>query len=85
MTGGESPAILRRVKALEQATGRRVVLRGLHPVDETFRGRVVAGPGLIVLEYRDDTAGYYWHYPIIESLLSYAESGCLDVVVHEGE
>lgn len=85
MTAQESPAILRRLQRLERSTGRRVVLRGVHPVDATFRGKIACSPGLIIIEYRDDTAGYYWHYEIVEKLLSCAEAGCLDLVVREGE
>lgn len=38
---------------------------------------------MVLVEYRDDVAGYFWHYDIIEELLEHLEQGRLSVVLHE--
>lgn len=85
MSQSGAACVEERVRRLEQATGKRVVLRGVKVPERAFRGRVSLQAGLIVLEYRDETAGYFWHYSILEELLGYAEAGQYDVVLYEKE
>ncbi len=85
MSGLESPAIARRVAEAEDAIGRRIVLRGTRHRNRKFRGRIAVRPTCVLVEYRDDTAGYFWHYQIIEELLDHLLQGRLNVVVYEGD
>jgi hypothetical protein len=81
----ESPAILREVAALEGQIGRRIALRAVREPDPSFRGRISERPGYLLVEYRDDTAGYFWHYDIIEELLRHLSRGSRSVMLCEGE
>jgi hypothetical protein len=81
----EPAEITERISRLEQALGRRVVLRGVRVPDPLFRGRVSERKGVVVLEYRDAEVGYFWHYDIIEELLLLAGQGKLNVVLYEGD
>jgi len=75
----------RRVEALETNTGRLVVLRGAHWPDPGLRGRLSQRAGAIVLEYRDDVAGFFWHYDLIAELLDHAERGHLEATLRDSE
>jgi hypothetical protein len=81
----ESPVIRKRIAQLERLLGKRVVIRGARLRNPLFRGRIIQRPGRIIIEYRDDTAGYFWHYRIIEELLDHLEQGRLNVVLYEGD
>ncbi len=85
MSQVESTTITRWVASLEQACGKRIVLRGVRVPNPRFRGRIVERPGGIVVEYHDDTAGYFWHYGIIEELLGHLARGRSNVVLYEGD
>jgi len=85
MTGAQSPEIEARVAALQLATGCRVVLRPVSTPDPAFRGSLRRRGRLITIEYHGRIAGFFWDYDIIEQLLTYAEAGRTDVVLHEGE
>jgi hypothetical protein len=39
----------------------------------------------VVVEWRDDTAGYFWHYDILEQLLGHLERGCVSLTLRDGE
>jgi len=83
--GTESPAIRRRIACLEDRLGKAVVIRGVRHRNRSFRGRILSRPGCFVVEYRDDIAGYFWHYEIIEELLNHLEHSRCNVVVYEGD
>ena len=85
MNSNESPTIMRRLGRLGRAMGKPLVLRGVRLWDTSFRGRILEKPDRIILEYRDDTAGYFWHYEIIEELLDHVAQNHTDVVLHEGD
>jgi hypothetical protein len=70
-----------RIEAAEVNLSRRIVLRGARWPDCALRGRVTHRTGLIVLEYRDDIAGYFWHYDIIGELLDHVEKGHFEVTL----
>lgn len=85
MKSSESAAINRRVADLERITGKPIIIRGTRLRNPLFRGRIVERSGCIIVEYRDDVAGYFWHYEIIEELLSRLEEGRRNVVLYEGD
>ena len=68
---------------VEQQIGRRLILRGVKTPDRTFRGRISSRPGYLLLEYRDDTAGYFWDYDIIKKLLALVRQGHRDLVLYD--
>ncbi|MFQ6132585.1 MAG: hypothetical protein ACE5R4_11155 [Armatimonadota bacterium] len=79
------PRLGERVRAVERATGKRIVLRNVRTCDPSFRGRIAHRPGYVVLEYRDDQPGYFWHVPIVEELLRLVELGAGSVTLYEGD
>lgn len=85
MRGVESPVIAARIARLEKRLGLRVVVRGVRSPDPAFRGRLRRVPGAVVVEWRDDTAGYFWHYDILEQLLGHLERGCVSLTLRDGE
>lgn len=81
MRKAELPDNLRRqVEALEQRWNRPILLRSCRWPDPGLRGRVRRSHGAIVVEYRDDVAGYFWHFDIISELLRHVERGEFDVI-----
>jgi len=85
MPSRAEPGLRQRVRAVERAAGRRIVLRNVRTSDPSFRGRIVRRPGYIVLEYRDDQPGYFWHVAIIEELLRLVELGAGSLTLYEGD
>ena len=71
-----------QVREVEQATGERIVLRGVKTPDPSVRGRISSRPGYLLLEYRDETAGYFWHHDIIRGLLALVRQGQRDFVLY---
>ncbi len=71
-----------QVREVEQATGEQIVLRGIKTPDPTVRGRISSRPGYLLLEYRDETAGYFWHHDIIRELLALVRQGQRDFVLY---
>lgn len=67
-----------RVADLERRLGQRIVLRGVRDPDPCWRGRLSSRPGMILLEYRDATVGFFWHHDIIRELLDLLEQGVTD-------
>ena len=70
--------LARRLEELERRLGRRVILRACRWPDPDLRGRIHSLPGAIVLEYRDDVAGFFWHYDIIAELITHAQAGVVE-------
>ena len=85
MRSAESPVIAARVARLEKLLGLRILVRGVRFSDPSFRGRLRRVPGAVVVEWRDDTAGYFWHYDILEQLLGHLERGCVSLTLRDGE
>lgn len=70
---------------VERQIGKPVILRGLKPADPEFRGRITHRPGYILVEYRDDIAGYFWHYDTIRRLLALVAEGRRNVTLYEDD
>lgn len=87
MTGRSAlPGPLRaRVEAAVRRWGRPIILRAARWPDASLRGRLSQRAGALVLEYRDDGAGYFWHLDIIGELLHYVEQGIFEITLREGE
>ena len=80
MSGAEVPKkIQRRIAAVERRIGRRIIVRGAKWPDPSLRGRVSERAGAIIIEYRDDVAGYFWHIDIISELLDHVEQGHFEI------
>ncbi len=67
------PDIEARIQRIESATGKPVILRGVRPSCGCFRGRVMERGHCFVIEYRDETPGFFWHHDLIRELLSCIE------------
>ena len=78
----ESALDLRRAE-VERAVGMPILIRGIRTPDATLRGRVTLRGGYLLLEYQVAAAGYFWHVPIIEELLSRIERGERAIVLRE--
>jgi hypothetical protein len=73
MSRSLEPDIDARIQRIESLTGKPVVLRPVRPTCHCFRGRVTEKSACFVLEYRDETSGYFWHHDIIRDLLACIE------------
>lgn len=73
----------RRVQELETRLGKRILLRAVRPPERNFRGRITSIPGAAVLEYRDETAGYFWDCDIVRELLDHLAAGGGTVTLHD--
>ena len=71
------------VREVEEAIGKPIVLRAIHTPEQEVRGRISSQAGYLLLEYRDETAGYFWHHDIIRELLELVRQGCRDLVVYD--
>jgi hypothetical protein len=65
--------IAERIRRIETARGKTVILRPVRSTLPCFRGRVTEKRDCFVLEYRDDTPGFFWHHDILRELLSCIE------------
>lgn len=72
-----------RVRRLEQQRGIGIVLRAVHAPDKRFRGRLTRRGARIIVEYRDDTPGFFWHHDILRELLDCLERGEDDVTLRD--
>jgi hypothetical protein len=70
-----SSSLDHRVHELEARLGRRIILRPTRGPDRNFRGRIALTPRAVLLEYRDETAGYFWDCDIIAELLDHLAAG----------
>lgn len=67
----------------ETAIGKPIVLRAVRTPERELRGRIVSRAGYLLVEYRDDTAGYFWHHDIIKQLLKLVRQGYEDFTVYD--
>lgn len=72
-----------RKRALEQRTGRRIVLRSVHDPRPGWRGQVTTRALWTSIEYQDPEPGYFWHQGLIHELLDHLEAGRMDVTLWE--
>ena len=73
-----------RVRGLEARLGKRIIIRSVRTPEEEFRGRVKIGARAVLIEYQEDTPGYFWGYELLEELLDYVEEGGPSAVIYEG-
>ena len=85
MRSPEPPAIADRVARIERTLGKRVLLRGVRWPDALLRGQIEDRPACVLVQYRDDAAGYFWHYDILEELLDLLEQGQRRLVLYDEE
>ncbi len=71
------------VQEVEEDIGHRIVLRSVRPPEREFRGRIVSRGGYLLLEYHDETAGYFWDHDIIRELLALVREGYRDFVLYD--
>ncbi|MFO7946670.1 MAG: hypothetical protein R6V19_07640 [Armatimonadota bacterium] len=77
---------LEREKAkLEAQIGMPIVVRGIHAPDPALRGRIVHKIDRIVLEYRDDNAGYFWHIDILREMFEMLGDGVFEAVLRDDD
>jgi len=63
------PDIEARIRRIEGVTGKPVILRSVRPSCHCFRGRVTERSNCFLIEYRDETPGYFWDHDLIRELL----------------
>jgi hypothetical protein len=73
-----------RVKQVEAHVGKRLIIRSVRTPEEGFRGRVQVGVRSVLIEYREDTPGYFWGYELLEELLDHVEQGRPSAIIYEG-
>jgi hypothetical protein len=81
-SGDESRLDVRRAE-VERRIGMPIAIRGIRVSDAGLRGRVTPRAGYLLLEYQVEMAGYFWHAPIIEELLSRIDRGERRIVLRE--
>lgn len=75
-----------RIKRIESQTGKRVLLRPVRSRNPALRGRVAERGAHFVLEYREETAGYFWDHDIVRELLTCIEKGLgRTVALYDGD
>ena len=72
-----------RIRRVEQRVGKPIILRGVRDPDSLWRGRLTGRPSHVLLEYRDDVVGFFWHHDIIRELLDLLEQGQTDVTLRD--
>jgi len=72
-----------RVAQLEKKLGLPLVLRPMHVPDPAFRGRITKRADRIVLEYRDEVPGFFWHHDILRELFAHLEQGRFDIALYD--
>ena len=71
------------VRQVEAAIGQPLVLRAVRTPERELRGRLVARADYLLLEYRDDTAGYFWHHDVIRELLTLVREGYRNIELYD--
>ena len=71
----------RRITAIERLIRRKVIVRAARWPQPHLRGRIGERAGAVVVEYKDETAGYFWDIDLINELLDYVEQGCFEVIL----
>ena len=69
------PLLEDKRRLLARTLGRPVFIRAIRTPDPRFQGRLRVHPGRVVIEYQIAEHGYFWHIPIIETLLDRAAAG----------
>ena len=64
-----------RIAQVEEATGKRLIVRAIATPEPEFRGWVEVRPSTVVIEYVEELPGYFWGFELLERLLRWVESG----------
>ena len=64
-----------RIAQVEEAVGRRLVVRSVTTPEPEFRGWVEVRPSSVIIEYVEELPGYFWGFELLERLLEYVEAG----------
>jgi len=75
----------KRVEELEKKLGLPIILRPVHVPEPAFRGRITKRSDRIVLEYRDEVPGFFWHHDILRELFVHLEEGRFDISLYDEE
>ncbi len=75
----------KRVEELEKQLGLPIILRPVHVPEPAFRGRITKRSDRIVLEYRDEVPGFFWHHDILRELFAHLEVGRFDISLYDDE
>lgn len=68
----------------ENILGRRIVLRAVHAPEPTFLGRITDRGPYLLIEYRDETSGYFWDLDVLRTVLGRACAGECGITLYEG-
>ena len=64
-----------RIAHVEEVVGKPLIVRAVVTPEPQFRGYVEVRADSIVIEYAEETPGYFWGYELLEELLDWVESG----------
>jgi hypothetical protein len=67
----------------EDALGRRIVLRAIKTPEPGLLGRITDRGAYLLVEYRDETSGYFWDLDALREVLRLAREGKRNVSVYE--
>jgi len=63
-----------RIEQVEEAVGKRLIVRSIRTPEPEFRGWVEVRPSAVVIEYVEELPGYFWGFGLLERLLEWVES-----------
>jgi hypothetical protein len=64
-----------RIAQVEEAVGKRLLVRSITTPEPQFRGWVEVRPSAVVIEYVEELPGYFWGFKLLERLLDWVEAG----------
>ena len=64
-----------RIAQVEDAIGKRLIVRSVTTPEPEFRGWVEVRPLAVVVEYVEELPGYFWGFELLEKLLRWVEAG----------
>jgi hypothetical protein len=64
-----------RIVQVEQALGKRLIVRSVATPEPEFRAWVEVRPSAVVIEYVEELPGYFWGFELLEHLLAYVAVG----------
>jgi hypothetical protein len=64
-----------RIAQVEEAVGKRLIVRSVRTPERDLRGWVEVRPSVVVIEYAEELPGYFWGYELLERLLEWVEEG----------
>jgi hypothetical protein len=64
-----------RIAQVEEAVGKRLIVRSVATPEPEFRAWVEVRPSAVIIEYVEELPGYFWGFELLERLLEWVESG----------